>query len=66
VLKGTIASIEADANPVAYVNVRLASGEMLAAALTRRAIDDLQLKPGGSLWCLIKAVSIDEQWMSSH
>jgi molybdate transport system ATP-binding protein len=65
-LKGTIASIEADLSPVAYVNVKLASNEMLIAALTRKAIDDLDFNPGDHLWCLIKAVSIDERWMSSQ
>jgi molybdate transport system ATP-binding protein len=64
-LKGQIATIERSAGPAAIVNVALEGGQLLAAAATRKAIDELQLVQGAHVWCLIKAVSIDERWLRS-
>jgi molybdopterin-binding protein len=44
-------------------HVKLEGGDELAAALTRKAVDDLALRPGEKVWCLLKSVSIDERWM---
>ena len=64
-LTGRIASIERGSAPAAIVTVTLDGGQPLAAAATRKAIDDLQLAEGTAVWCLIKAVSIDERWLRS-
>jgi molybdate transport system ATP-binding protein len=65
VLRGTIAGIEQGGDPVAMVVVALKGGDDLAAALTRKAVDELQLRKGDKIWCLLKSVSIDERWIAS-
>ncbi|MBC8038625.1 MAG: TOBE domain-containing protein [Rhizobiales bacterium] len=47
------------------VTVVLAGGQRLAAAATRKAIDEMKLAVGTEVWCLIKAVSIDARWLRS-
>ncbi|MGH6854550.1 MAG: molybdenum ABC transporter ATP-binding protein [Aestuariivirga sp.] len=64
-LKGRIAAIERDQGPAAIVTVNLAGGQQLAAAATRKAVDEMKLAVGTELWCLIKAVSIDARWLRS-
>jgi len=64
-LKGQIAVIERDQGPAAIVTVALTGGQKLAAAATRKAIDELNLTVGTKVWCLIKAVSIDARWLRS-
>jgi len=64
-LKGYITAIERDEDPAAIVTVTLAGGQKLAAAATRKAIDDMKLAVGTEVWCLIKAVSIDARWLRS-
>ena len=64
-LKGQIAAIERDQGPAAAVTVTLAGGQKLAAAATRKAIDEMKLAIGTEVWCLIKAVSIDARWLRS-
>ncbi len=64
-LKGSIAAIAATQSPVATVRVELVGGQWLDVSVTRKAIDDLTLAPGKHVWCLIKAVSIDERWLGS-
>ena len=64
-LTGRVAAIESNAGPVAIASVALEGGQLLAAAATRKAIDELHLAPGTPVWCLIKAVSIDERWLRS-
>lgn len=64
-LKGHVAAIERDADPAAIITVALAGGQKLAAAATRKAIDDMKLAVGTEVWCLIKAVSIDARWLRS-
>ena len=62
-LKGTIARIEEGEGPVVIAEVALAGGDRLAAAITRKAVDELGLDAGDTVYCLIKAVSIDERLM---
>ncbi len=64
-LYGNIASIAITQSPVATVKVELAGGQTLDVSVTRKAIDDLGLDKGQAVWCLIKAVSIDERWLGS-
>ena len=64
-LKGRVASIERDQGPAAIITVALQGGQQLAAAATRKAIDELKLAEGTKVWCLIKAVSIDARWLRS-
>lgn len=64
-LKGTIARCDVDGGPIAIVHVKLEGGEELAAALTRKATDQLGLDAGQAVWCLLKSVSIDERWIAS-
>jgi molybdate transport system ATP-binding protein len=64
-LKGTVASCELGAGPIAIIHVKLPGGEELAVALTRKARDQLGLDKGDAVWCLLKSVSIDERWMAS-
>jgi molybdopterin-binding protein len=62
-LKGTIAAIEQGGGPVVIAEVALPGGDRLAAAITRKAVDELGLDAGDTVFCLIKAVSIDERLM---
>ncbi len=64
-LKGKITAIERDEGPAAIITVALAGGQTLAAAATRKAIDEMKLADGTEVWCLIKAVSIDARWLRS-
>lgn len=64
-LQGKIAAIERDQGPAALVTVSLEGGQSLAAAATRKAIDEMKLAVGIEIWCLIKAVSIDARWLRS-
>jgi len=62
-LKGTIAAIEQGGGPVVIAEVALPGGDRLAAAITRKAVDELGLDADDTVFCLIKAVSIDERLM---
>jgi molybdate transport system ATP-binding protein len=62
VLEGNVSNIEITSDPVAFANVSLHGSEQLTAAITRKALDDLNLKAGDSVYCLLKSVSIDERW----
>jgi molybdate transport system ATP-binding protein len=64
-LKGVISKCEADDGPAAIIHIKLAGGEDMAAALTRKAMDELKLTEGKPIWCLLKSVSIDERWIAS-
>jgi molybdate transport system ATP-binding protein len=64
-LTGKISECETDEGPIAIIHVTLTGGEEITAALTRKAMDELKLKEGKSVWCLLKSVSIDERWISS-
>jgi molybdate transport system ATP-binding protein len=60
-LTGTIAEIERGDGPVVMASIALEGGDRLAAAITRKAVDDLGLDAGDLVYCLVKAVSIDER-----
>jgi molybdate transport system ATP-binding protein len=62
-LTGTIAEIETGDGPVVMANIALQGGDRLAAAVTRKAVDELGLDAGDLVYCLVKAVSIDERLM---
>ncbi|MFN0191086.1 MAG: molybdenum ABC transporter ATP-binding protein [Aestuariivirga sp.] len=61
-LEGKVANIEITTGPVALADVALRGGELLTAAITRKALDDLNFKTGDTVYCLLKSVSIDERW----
>jgi molybdate transport system ATP-binding protein len=64
-LPGKVSAISESAGAVVMVEVRLSGGEALAAAVTRKAVDELGLGVGDQVWCLIKSVSIDDRLMAA-
>lgn len=64
-LKGKITKCEIDDGPIAIIHVKLAGGEDLTAALTRKAMIEMDLKENKPIYCLLKSVSIDERWLAS-
>jgi molybdate transport system ATP-binding protein len=60
-LTGTVAEIETGEGPVVMATIALDGGDRLAAAITRKAVDELGLDAGDLVYCLVKAVSIDER-----
>ncbi|MGE0008948.1 MAG: molybdenum ABC transporter ATP-binding protein [Parvibaculaceae bacterium] len=64
-LRGKVAGISEPSGAVAMVEVRLAGGEVLAAAVTRKAVDELALGVGDTVHCLVKSVSVDDRLMAA-
>ena len=64
-LRGKVEAVSEPSGAVVMVEVRLAGGEMLAAAVTRKAVDELGLGPGDDVHCLVKSVSIDDRLMAA-
>jgi len=62
VLAGKLARVEA-AGPLAIVDIALAGEGRLSAMATRRAIDELGLRPGDPVFALIKTAALDERWV---
>jgi molybdate transport system ATP-binding protein len=61
-LAGTIAGIEADEDgPLAGVSIDLEGHGHLFALATRKAIDELALRPGDRVFALVKSVALDER-----
>jgi molybdate transport system ATP-binding protein len=60
-LVGAIAAIDADSGPLAMVRVALAPGETVAVALTRLAVESLDLRVGAPAHVLVKTVALDER-----
>jgi molybdate transport system ATP-binding protein len=60
VLEGKVRDIETE-GPLASVEIALNGGSRLYAMATRRAIDDLGLKPGDQVFALVKTVALDER-----
>ncbi|MDR3463190.1 MAG: molybdenum ABC transporter ATP-binding protein [Beijerinckiaceae bacterium] len=58
-LSGTVSGIETD-GALAAVDIALTGGGTLTALATRRAVDDLEIKPGSAVLALIKTVALDE------
>ncbi|MBB4197823.1 molybdenum ABC transporter ATP-binding protein [Rhodoblastus sphagnicola] len=61
ILRGKVASIATGKGPLAMASIELDGGEKLFCALTRMAVDDLGLVPGAEVFCLVKAVALDER-----
>ncbi len=64
-LRGKVSAISEPQGAVAMVEVRLSGGEILAAAVTRKAVDELGLGEGDQVYCLVKSVSIDDRLMAA-
>lgn len=60
-LRGTVANIETDGGPLAAAVIRLEGHGLLAALATRKAIDELGLRPGDPVFALVKTVALDER-----
>jgi molybdate transport system ATP-binding protein len=58
VLPGSVAAVHASSGPYAVVDMRLAGGDLLAAVVTRRAVETLRLGPGSQVWALVKAAAL--------
>jgi molybdate transport system ATP-binding protein len=61
VLRGRVTQVAASKGPLAMTSVELEGGDRLYASLTRMAVDDLRLAPGEDVFCLVKAVALDER-----
>jgi molybdate transport system ATP-binding protein len=59
-LSGTLTRIE-NSGPLALADIALTGGGRLSAMATRRAIDELGLHPGDSVFALIKTAALDER-----
>jgi molybdate transport system ATP-binding protein len=64
-LPGLIAAISEPQGAVVMVEVTLKGDETLAAAVTRKAVDELGLGVGDQVYCLVKSVSIDDRLMAA-
>jgi len=64
ILSGTVSSIE-NKGPFARVLVALEGRDRLAVAVTRQAVEDLNLQNGRKIFALIKSASIDEGLLSN-
>jgi molybdate transport system ATP-binding protein len=65
-LAGTVAGIEADNDgPLAGVSIDLDGHGHLFALATRKAIDELALRPGDCVFALVKSVALDERAMAA-
>jgi molybdate transport system ATP-binding protein len=60
-LAGTVAGIETDEGPIAGVSILLDGHGQLFALATRKAIDELKIRPGDRVYALIKTVALDER-----
>lgn len=56
-LRGVIAEIGDDVGNAVLVRVDIGSGVAVLSRVTRHAVKDLRLRPGMSVWALVKAVS---------
>jgi len=65
VLRGKVASVAATKGPLAMASVELIGGERLWASLTRMAVDELGIAPGVDVFCMVKAVALDERQVES-
>jgi molybdate transport system ATP-binding protein len=61
VLLGTIRDVEADAGPIARVEVALRGQGRLVALVTRKALDELALDVGDEVFAMVKATALDER-----
>jgi molybdate transport system ATP-binding protein len=64
-LAGTVAGIATGDGPLASVNIDLVGHGQLIALATRKAIDELGLKPGEQVFALVKTVALDERTVAA-
>jgi len=64
-LRGKVSALSEPVGAVVMVEITLTGGEILAAAVTRKAVDELGLGEGDQVYCLIKSVSIDDRLMAA-
>lgn len=64
-LRGKVSAISPPLGAVVMIEVALEGGEILAAAVTRKAVDELGLGEGDHVHCLVKSVSIDDRLMAA-
>jgi molybdate transport system ATP-binding protein len=60
-LDGVVEAIDSDAGPAAFVTIRLEGGDSIVAAVTKLARDELGLRKGQRIVCLVKSVALDER-----
>jgi molybdopterin-binding protein len=56
-IKGKIVSVTKGAT-TAHVRVEIGNGQIITAAITNEAVDELGLKTGGSVYTVIKASDV--------
>ena len=61
VLAGIVADVPDVSGPSVTVDVTLQGGARLAASVTRAAVAELDVKPGRSVFALVKSVALDER-----
>jgi len=61
ILRGRIVSIDKTDSPLAFARLELVGGEMLTAAVTRLALDELGFAVGDDIFAAVKAVALDER-----
>ncbi|MEZ5923604.1 MAG: molybdenum ABC transporter ATP-binding protein [Hyphomicrobiaceae bacterium] len=59
VLEGTVATIETTDAATSLIEIALRGGGRLAASLTRKAADELDLRPGAHVYALVKTMALD-------
>jgi molybdate transport system ATP-binding protein len=64
-LAGTVAGIETGDGPLAAVTMILIGHGQLVALATRKAVDELGLKVGDSVFALVKTVALDERTVAA-
>ena len=64
-LRGKVSALSEPSGAVVMIEIALTGGELLAAAVTRKAVDELGLGEGDQVYCLIKSVSIDDRLMAA-
>jgi molybdate transport system ATP-binding protein len=64
-LAGTVAGIETSDGPLAAVTMILIGHGQLVALATRKAVDELGLKVGDSVFALVKTVALDERTVAA-
>lgn len=61
VLGARVAALDVDQGPLAFVQLELDGGGRLTAAVTRLALDDMNLHLGDDIFALVKSVALDER-----
>jgi len=61
ILRGKVSGVAAGKGPLAMVSIELEGGDNLYASLTRLAVDALQIAARAEVYCLVKAVALDER-----